>query len=70
MRYALREGKVGRAFSGIAIVVFLPLALLLVLFSGDEARRGVRDIFLNFLFLIATFILILFINWQIRQHGW
>ena len=70
IRDDFRKSGISEVLKDLAILIILPLFLLLLLFSDDEGRRGLRDILLNFLFLIATFIMILFINWQIRQHGW
>lgn len=71
IRDDFRERDFGEALEKLAELIFLPLVLLLYQFSESvDKRREVRKVLLNFLFLIATFTLLLFINWQIRQHGW
>jgi hypothetical protein len=60
----------------LVIPVVTPLVLLVIasgLFASmeekSESRQFVKAVLLNFLLLLATFTLLLFINWQIRQHG-
>jgi hypothetical protein len=72
-----REDGILAAAIGVILLIFLPLLLVLVATgwtAGDREqeiafRGAMRDILLNFLLLMATFTLLLFINWQIRQHG-
>ncbi len=50
-----------------ALMMYLCYWLFMGLFNPDH-RRETLDTLLNFLFFIAIFILLLFINWQVRQH--
>jgi hypothetical protein len=75
IRKSFREDGIGSATVYVlALTVFLPLTLLFTTagpFSGSyDQKSGVKDTLINFLLLIATFFLLLFINWQLRQHGW
>ncbi len=71
MRECSREFEDKVFFLLLAILGFvsLPFFGIFWAFEDDDDGRFVKGVFLNFLLLVAAFMLILFINWQIRQHG-
>ena len=71
-----REGGLISAFAtAIAFTIFLPIILIATFFGlfADDAsekadhRRQIKDILQNFLLILAVFVVILFINWQLKK---
>ncbi len=69
LRRIFRDDGFLRGINALVQWLFLPLTLLYGIGIHRDFDRDARDILVNFLLLIATFTLLLFINWQIRQHG-
>jgi hypothetical protein len=77
VRRAYRDGGLTDGFLGaIVLTIFLPIALIL-LFSGVIAadasekayqRGNVKGVLENFLLILAVFVVILFINWQLKKY--
>jgi hypothetical protein len=67
------EGFLSSMFGLLAYTIFLPLMLLGMYLgafaTSTEARQGVSAVLTNFVFIVALFMLILLINWQIRNLG-
>jgi hypothetical protein len=75
---SFRQGDYGYAVIGLfAVTIFLPLVLLIFLFGflienpeeRVQNRQGAMETFINFGIIVGLFILILLINWQIKNLG-
>ncbi len=72
---AYRDEGIIEGTKVIAMVIFLPIWLIAVFFGviADDAsekanqRRVLKDILKNFLLILALFVVILFINWQLKK---
>ena len=69
------DGLIKASIAAILFTIFLPISLI-TMFLGvaaegasekAEHRRGAIDVVQNFLLILALFVVILFINWQLKK---
>ena len=70
------EGLIPAFAAAIVFTIFLPIILIFLFLgtrSGDasekaELRKEVKEVLQNFLLILAVFVVILFINWQLKKY--
>ncbi len=73
IREVYRDGGLIKALSYVLFAIFLPIILIFLPFGlGDAAERAeyrtvVREILKNFVLILAVFVVMLFINWQLKK---